>query len=442
MSQQALDLRRSIQIVRRHKKLCGAMVAIGILAGAAYAVVTPPKLTSTALVVLPQSAENNQSSSSGPNTIIATQVVIASSDAVLEGALPHVSPSMSVQQLDNEITVSNPAGSIISITATSSTASGAENTANAVANSYVAYVSSASNPAGRIPATVLEPATTATGQKLPEHVIIYALLGALAGALIGFLIALAIGRNSRRLVQRDAIANSIAAPVLASLPVSTPTDAQAWVRLLEEYDPEPVDGWALNTLLQRLGVSDGALGGAGRTSTFSLTVMSLASDPDALALGPQLAAFAAARGIPTALVLGPQQDTRVTATLRTACAASPQSAGLRRPLRLIVSDDRNLGQQRVAFAVAVTVVDGDDPQIPDTARTTVTVLAVSAGAATAEQLARAATAAATDGREISGILVANPDSDDQTTGRVPRLAPPLRRQMPTRTNGVPMEIRR
>ena len=42
-------------------------------------------------------------------------------------------------------------------------------------------------------------------------------------------------------------------------------------------------------------------------------------------------------------------------------------------------------------------------------RTTATVLGVSAGAATAEQLARVAVVAAADGREITGILVADPD---------------------------------
>ena len=39
MSQETLDLRRSIQIMRRHKLLVGIMVALGILAGGAYAVV-------------------------------------------------------------------------------------------------------------------------------------------------------------------------------------------------------------------------------------------------------------------------------------------------------------------------------------------------------------------------------------------------------------------
>ena len=57
MSQQALDLRRSMQIVRRHKVLVGVVVALGILGGGAYAVLKPPMLTSTALIALPTSGE-------------------------------------------------------------------------------------------------------------------------------------------------------------------------------------------------------------------------------------------------------------------------------------------------------------------------------------------------------------------------------------------------
>ena len=68
--------------------------------------------------------------------------------------------------------------------------------------------------------------------------------------------------------------------------------------------------------------------------------------------------------------------------------------------------------------MAVVVIDGQDPRVPPTAPTSATVLGVSAGGATAEELARVATAAAADGRDIYGILVANPDADDQTTGRI------------------------
>lgn len=444
MSQQAIDLRRSIQIVRRHKRVFGVMVVVGLLLGAAYAVLGPPKLSSTALVLLPASlAAGGQSSAGVVLPDIATQVVIATSDSVLASALPHISPAMSIQALESSVQVQNVAGTILSFTASGKTAAQAETIANAVANSYIAYVGSPSSPVGQVPARVLESATTATGTKLYEQVSIFALLGALVGALVGFIVTLAIGRGQRRLVERDAIASSIGLPVLASIPVSRPSDAAAWVKLFEDYQPGVVHAWGLDELLRQFGVTNGGANGLASASGFSLTVLSLASDPGALALGPQLAAYTASLGIPTALVIGPQQDENATATLRIACAAPPQSAAEgRKPLRLVVSDHGYLGQMPSAFVVVVRVVDDQVPRMLDIDRTNATVLGVSAAAATAEQLARAARATTAANCTVVGILVADPDPDDQTTGRIPNLALSLRRSMPTRVNDAPTEIRR
>jgi hypothetical protein len=88
------------------------------------------------------------------------------------------------------------------------------------------------------------------------------------------------------------------------------------------------------------------------------------------------------------------------------------------------------------------VVDSRAPKMPDTMRADATVIGVSAGAATAEQLARAAVVAATDGREITGLLVADPDPEDQTTGRIPHLVRPAQRRLPNRLRGIVTEIRR
>ena len=120
MSQQALDLRRSIQIVRRHIKLFGAVVVLGLIVGAAYPVIEPPMFSSTALVVLPDlSAQNGQSAAAGTagsaDSDIDTQAVIADSDSVLAGALSHVSPAMSLQALQSKVQVTTLTGNIISI---------------------------------------------------------------------------------------------------------------------------------------------------------------------------------------------------------------------------------------------------------------------------------------------------------------------------------------
>ncbi len=443
MSQQNPDLRRSIQIAGRRKRLIGGAAALGLLLGAGYAYLNPPSLSSTALVVFTdESSQTSQAVAAGVDPGLATQEVVATSDPVLIGALPHISPSPSLQALESRISVTSVnSSSVLSFTATGTTAGQAEATASAVANSYIAYVGASSDPAVHAVASVLQPASAATGTKRPEQLAIYAVLGALVGALAGFVISLFTGRSDRRLGERDAIANSTGAPVLLSLPVERPSDPASWARMLDEYEPDPVHAYGLTKLLQQLGAGDNGVPGGGRPDGTSVTVLSLSTDPAALALGPLLAAFASAQGISTVLVVGPQQDMKVTATLRTACASSAQSAaGRGRPLRLLVSEDGRLGEIRAAFVVVVAVVDGQDPRIPDTARTSATMLGVSAGKATAEQLAQAATAASVDGREIYGILVANPDPDDQTSGRIPRLTP-TGRVLPTRVNGLSAENR-
>jgi capsular polysaccharide biosynthesis protein len=456
MSQQALDLRSVAQTVRRHRILMSVMTVLGLLAGAAYATLHPPMLTGTALIWLPQdvSAQSAQSVQDGSATssgtidnFTAVQVVVAGSDSVLSGARQKLSPPVSATKLRGEVKVTSPTSGIISISAKGKSPAAADATANAVADSYVGYVAAKNSPV-HVVARVLQRATTATGSSRLIGLISMALVGALFGALLGVVGSLVISRRDRRLTERDDIANSIGIPILASVPVGHPSDAAGWTRLMEDYKPAAVDAWQLRTALQQLGVTGHALPGGpsynGDSGGSSLTVLSFSADPRALALGPQLAVFAASQGIPTALIIGPQQDINAAAALRTACA-SPPSASSKRPnlLRVTVSDDGSVaGQATTELTIIVVVVDGQVPEIPETMRTTATVLGVSAGTATAEQLARVAVVAAAGGRDISGILVADPDSADRTNGRIPSPVQPSRRNPSARLEGIATEIRR
>jgi capsular polysaccharide biosynthesis protein len=445
MSQQALDLRRSIQLARRHRLLIGVMVVLGILVGCAYSVLKPPTLTATALVVFPQSTQSANAAAAaadgGTDTFISTLEVIASSNPVLAAALPSARPTMSLEQLRQVVDIGSASTNIISVSASAKLAADAEATANAVADSYTKYVDATTSPIGNQSASILQPATSATGTAPTEALVVTGFLGGLAGLLIGFILALAISRRDKRLRARDEISNSVGLPVLASFPVARPSDAAAWIRLLQDYEPDAVHAWRLRTVLRRVGMPDDILD-TGRRS--SLAVLSLASDPAALALGPQLAVFASSLGIPTALVVGPQQDENAVATLRTACAVPLHSSpNTRNHLRVAVCDADNFDRLPSAMlTVVVAVVDGQTPSMPDTIRTTATVLGVSAGATTADELARVAVSAAIDGREVVGIIMANPDPNDQTTGQVPQLARPTRHRRPTRMNGIATEVRR
>ena len=447
MSQEALDLRRSLQVVRRHKILVGIVLALGLVAGGAYAALHPPILTSTAEVLLPQSGQaatnGAQAAANGaadPYTV--TQEVIAESNPVLSRALPNVRPAVSINELRHEVQIGSLTPYILSISAEGKVAADTEATANAVAQSYIHYVGSRGGQGGQVSAQLLQPATSVTGPSPLKAIVIFALLGAIAGALIGTVIALAISRSDPRLRERDEIANSIGVPVLGSFSVDHPSDAGGWTKLLEDYKPGALHELQLRRILQQLEMAAFGVSAGNPNDKWSFTVLSLSSDPRALALGPQLAIFAASQGIPTALVVGPQQDERVTATLRTACAAPPTSSKRPGHLQVIASGGDVEVHRNATLAVVVVVVDGRNPQVPDTMRTTATLLGVSSGAATADQLARAAVSAATSGREITGILVADPDSNDATTGRLPQLGRRGQRRMPTRMTGIATEIRR
>ena len=440
------QISRPVQTVRRHKRLIGLVAAAGLLAGAAYAVLEPPLLTGTAEVLLSQPGQAAQAAAAGAGSTLdlytPTQEVIAKSDPVLSGALPDVRPAMSLNALRRVVEVGSPAPYVISISAQAKTASDAIATANAVAESYVAYVTPRASLVGQVTAQMLSPATVATGTGVVVAALIKALLGALIGAVLAAAVVLWISRKDRRLRERDDIANSIGIPVLASVPVVHPADAPGWTRLLDDYRPRPVDAWQLRAVLQQLGMADHVLYSGG-DGGFSIAVLSFSSDPKALALGPQLAVFAASHRIATEFVLGPQQEPNVAAALRTACAAEPPASS-KRPdlLRVTVSDNGNLGRQpHGTLTIAVVVVDADKPKMPDAMPTTATVIGVSASMATAEQLARVAVVAAAHGREISGILVADPEPTDRTSGRLPRHAQPVRRR-PVRPRLVTTEIRR
>lgn len=426
MNQQPLNLRRSLQILRRHLTAVLLFTAAGLIAGAAYTILYPPMYTSSALVVLP--ASGNES----------TQAVIAVSRPVLEQALRGISRSISLQTLSSQVDVTNPISSVLSFDAQGISPAQAEGIANAVAGSYVSYVTASGRPGVPLAAQVFARAAEATEPSLPFQLLIAAGIGVIAGASIGAVSVLAVKSGDMRLWRRDDIADAIDVPVLASLPACKAADAAGWTKLLEDYEPSVADARRLRNALDHLGLVGLAKANSGLGGS-SVTVFSLSSDPRALALGPQLALFAASRQIPTVLVIGAGQDTGGAATLRAACAAAPLPAKRSGQLRVAAPGHDGKDLPDAALTVVVAVVDSGNPHLADMVSTDTTVLAVSAGAATGKQLAGVAASAATEGHRISGILVADPERADPTTGRLPQVGRPL--QMPIRMPGTAMVTR-
>lgn len=416
MSQQSLNVRQVVRIVRRYRILVGALTAAGLLIGAAYSVVEGPLMTSTALVVFPATA-----------SATTTEAVIADSEPVLSAALPAIHPPMSLQTLENQLTVQTPAVGVLSISVKGKSAAQAEGAANAVAKSYLAEVGPRS-PVGHVYAELLQPATMATGMGALEQDALDGGIGALVGLLAGTVTAIVVSRRSRRLVVVDDIADSIGVPVLAAVSVGLPAEAAGWARLIDEYEPTAVDAWRLRQALLDLEI----IGPAQGQGAVSVTVLSMSADPKALALGPQLAAFAASLEIPTLLIIG-SQDSNETAALFAACTAPGGSLTRSRYLRTVVAGTTD-AVVRAAEKLVVVVAVGEKPQVPGTTPMGTTVLGVSSGAATAEQVARLAMAAAAHGGEVTGFLVADPDPTDRINGRLRR---PVRQERHTPAPAMP-----
>jgi capsular polysaccharide biosynthesis protein len=410
-----------LRAVRRHKVVFGVVVVLGVLAGAGFAVLRPPLLSSKVLVYVPASKQ------------IQTQAVIAGSDPVLQAA-SHSDRALSFEQLLRQVKVVESSSNLLAITVSAKTAAEAQGGADAVARSYVAFVRSPGAPGVQVLARVVcspgsggSCASPATGTSRSAWLAELAALGLLAGVVLGVIVVVAIGQGERRLRERDEIAGAVGAPVLASVPVVHPSGTAGWVRLLEAYEPGVVHAWSLRKALRHVGVRDGRPGSGGGVC---LAVVSLSADRRALAVGPQLAVYAASLGVPTTLVIGPQQDPDVTAALVAACTTV--AAGSRQPgsLQFAVGDYPDAARLAGGgLAVVVAVADSRNPRLA-AVPATATVLGVSAGAATAEQLARVALSLTSAGADISGILVADPDPGDRTTGRMLQLGQPAGPRQP------------
>jgi hypothetical protein len=179
MSRQDEGRRKTAPAVRRQRAIfVGVLAALGLVAGGVFAVLSPPVPTSDALVVIPNTLHPS------------AQVVIASSDPVLIGALRSIDPATSLASLQRRIQVRSVTNQVFLISAQGETAAAAEDTANAVADSDVAY----ENSHRRMRAQVLQLAAIARVPSLPHRLLVAGGLGALLGAIA----AITLRRSDRR----------------------------------------------------------------------------------------------------------------------------------------------------------------------------------------------------------------------------------------------------
>lgn len=275
-------------------------------------------------------------------------------------------------------------------------------------------------------ANVIQPASPGKQAGYLTDALTKVIGGAALGLLLASLWVVATNRRDPKLRSRDEIADAVGIPVVASLRARPPRTAVAWSELLRAYEPDSADGWALRQLLHAL-VPDAGKGWPSG-DPFVLVVLTLSGDSGALAVGPQIAAFAASNGIATHLFAAQQHE--AATTLWAACTQASKREDL--PAALTVSTVPD-SLARVELAVHLVVLDRDTPEPDATAVEGGTaILAVSAAAVTRRNVADAVVAADRIGLAVQGLVVANPDPLDRTTGRLaPIERPGAATQRPT-----------
>jgi capsular polysaccharide biosynthesis protein len=291
-------------------------------------------------------------------------------------------------------------------------------------------------------ATVLEVATTAIRPsilRVPE-------LG-VVGLLVGMVVAFGVGRKDRRLRQRDEIAHAAGAPVLASLTAVRRHKSEDLIGLLDHFEPSVIDKANLRRLIDELGVERRPIRGetAGSRNGSSahhengssahhengssvhsegvgVHAIGLAGDDRAVAVAAELPAFAASLGLPVALVVVGSSSS--TQQLAIACAArDPLAVDAPRPNLLTYATAPGKAPGGVALAVTLEVVDPVTLDVADieptpgvSGRHETALLVVSSGYAKREDLEVVALAAEHHGRPLVGVVVADPEPSDRTSG--------------------------
>jgi capsular polysaccharide biosynthesis protein len=268
------------------------------------------------------------------------------------------------------------------------------------------------------PAQVIVQPTPAKRSDLVLWTVVAMLLGALLALGCSTLVLSIMSRRDRRLRTRDEVADAVGSAVIGSVRARPQRVAAGWSALLERYEPSVTEAWSLRQALDHVGLGDLTVRSgqertrAERARSRALTLVTLSDDPRGLAVGPQIASHAAALGLRTRLV--PKQGHESSSVLWAACSSLRRNDEVRPGLHVDTRRRKGLDD----LTVELVVVDRKNPQFVSLDSNSVTLLAVASSSATAEDLARTAVAAYEAGGRISGVIVADPDTLDRSTGRL------------------------
>jgi hypothetical protein len=216
------------------------------------------------------------------------------------------------------------------------------------------------------------------------------------------------------------IGSSVAAS-LRSRPQRTP---EGWRDLLNTYEPPPADVWAVRLLLRALDLNADADATVDspkhrRTMVPRLVVTSLAGDRKGQSLGMVVATAAASLGVRTAVASAGDPDDAVDIWAGLALLRHDGSSRK----RLLFSLQPG-GQDDCDVQIMLMSVDPRGPRFDDLPDADGHLLALSAGVATLEEVARLSLAAHTAGHAITGALLADLHEWDEQGSPWPQVQTP------------------
>lgn len=488
MEEQPLDVKGALRAVKRYRALIALVMLVGLAAGVAYGIRTRPLPTARSLILLPPNAITGNPGVS-PYTKT-QEIIVSSSRVLLDASkavYPQVSPS--VLKEDLSVTAPSQDVLSITVRAKSSAdakrladavaasyiayvdgvGSGTEQLLSQLhreadglttkilglqhqidaAESRVASEKAGSaarqrdsallsaltteqeqlsiqlnSVNGQVTNSELTAAQSASSTQLLQsaetiavsqaRLPLIALLGVLVGLIAGCVLAVGLATSDRRLRSRDAIATAIGIPVVASMWAKRCKKVSDWRRLLETSRGfSPLEIWNARRLFQRFITP--------RSSGVELELLAFSGDDGAAAAGVKMARVAAALGMNSQLEAA---DQPAFVSLRAAGVVISGPISENSIMELKVDSTAGTEMWGVGASLRLRAIDRGKPELGPAS--SMTLLIVSSGFATSAELARAALAATDAGRTVAGVIVANPDPDDHTSGLLPEASDHLR----------------
>jgi capsular polysaccharide biosynthesis protein len=255
---------------------------------------------------------------------------------------------------------------------------------------------------------VIQRATSASLPSLVDRGLVV-VLGAAIGLVLGVALAF-VRRRDPRLVSRDQIAEAVGVPVMLSSTVGRWRSTSNWLELLQRHQPETVERWNARKALYALGIAG--------SDPSHLTVISLIGDSASMAATCRTAIASASSGTRTSLVLTSDDESSV-GLCNASDLLSARSEQARPNLEVLKGESpgEEADDGGAALTIISIVVDPDRPKLPAYVVRGTVVLAVSARAATALQIAQVLIFLGDEGLSVKGVFVTNPSDDDESTGR-------------------------